>query len=259
MKRLSPQPVVSVRPLVLEKMGVRHQGHAGMRIGSLDATPPYDGSAPTTIHTRAHASWNSARPSACSVRSRITKRKQGGFKSTSPKQSARGGGDQCCAETSCTQSVLPAIGPVICPGRGPAAHTPHEISRGVRISYSSPYFSSSLTLSIWGAASPARHVLTRPRPHPFSRHGKGRTPAPSSVRTPWSLKRAGDAECVQIVSRHGCQPWTRACGVDPQEATTFSHSPAPWQSRGRVGMLSCRARIPKSCPDGHGFSDLWIA
>ena len=43
---------------------------------------------------------------------------------------------------------------------------------------SSPYFSSSLTLSIRGAVSPARHVLTRPRPHPVLRAGVERIAGP---------------------------------------------------------------------------------
>jgi hypothetical protein len=48
---------------------------------------------------------------------------------------------------------------------------------------SSPYFSSSLTLSIRGAVSPARHVLTRPRPHPVSRWEQETTPEPIQART----------------------------------------------------------------------------
>ena len=43
---------------------------------------------------------------------------------------------------------------------------------------SSPYFSSSLTLSIRGAVSPARHVLTRPRPHPVFRQERERNCGP---------------------------------------------------------------------------------
>jgi hypothetical protein len=41
-----------------------------------------------------------------------------------------------------------------------------------------PYFSSSLTLSTRGAVSPARHVLTRPRPHPVSRQESERNGGP---------------------------------------------------------------------------------
>ena len=47
---------------------------------------------------------------------------------------------------------------------------------------SRPYFSSSLTLSIRGAVSPARHVLTRPRPHPVSRWEEETTPGPVHAR-----------------------------------------------------------------------------
>jgi len=239
-KRLSPQPVVSVRALV-RSASIRHQGHAGMRTSSPDVTLPYDRPAPGIPRAQAHADWKSAPPSACSVHSCSTQGRHGGFKLTSLKPLARGGGDQCRGETSRTQSVLPAIGPVICPRRGPAARTPHEISRGVRISYSSPYFSSSLTLSIWGAASPARHVLTRPRPHPFFQRRGERPPARFAAGAPRGPQGIGDAEFARIDARHGCPPWTQTCGVELQEATTFSHSPAPWQSRGRAGMLSCRA------------------
>ncbi len=245
MKRLSPQPVVSVRPPV-RSMGARHQGHSGTRTSSPDVTPRHDAPTPATIHAQALACWNSTSPSVCSTPSRSVERKSGGFRSTCPKPLARGGGDRCRVEISRVQSVPPAIGPVICSRRGPTACKPYETSRGVRISYSSPYFSSSLTLSNRGAVSPARHVLTRPRPHPFYRQWGEQSP-PVRVRagTRWRSRRPGDVEYIRGISRHGCQPWSQTCGIAARDAAAPFHSPAPWQSRGRVGMLSCRARIPR--------------
>jgi len=224
-KRISPQPVVSVRPLVTEKTSARRQGHRGARTDSLGVTPRYDGPRPTILRTYPHTGWNSIRSSLLSVGSPATTSERDRFKSIPSKQLARDGEDRCRAETSRTQSVPPASGPVICPPRDPAARAPHETPHGLQIPYSSPYFSSSLTLSIRGAVSPARHVLTRPRPHPFSRQRKEGTSGTLFHGNTMGLKRTGDAEGLQKVSRHGCQPWPQACGVDLQKATTFPIAP----------------------------------
>lgn len=243
MKRLSPLPVVSVWPLVMEKTSARRRGHPGTWIASPDAAFWHEGPMPTLPCTHSHAQWNPIRPSLLSASCPETISKPDRIKSVPSKQLARGGGDRCRAERSRTHSASPAIGPVTCHRRGPAAPTPHETSRGFQVAASSPYFSSSLTLSIRGAVSPARHVLTRPRPHPFSRQQGERT---SGRRFRWGTagaRRAGDAECVVKVSmdvavrtvtedggcgarsRHGCQPWPQTCGVDLQEATTFPVAP----------------------------------
>jgi hypothetical protein len=238
-KRLSPQPVVTSRPLVMENTSPRHQGHPGTRSYSPDVAPRHDGLNPAAIHTKPHAAPDSIRSALSPARSGKTTSQQLGTTPSLSKQMARGGGERFRAETSCTQRVSPAIGPVICPPRGPAANMPHEAPRGFQIPSSTPYFSSSLTLSIRGAVSPARHVLTRPRPHPVFREEELRIVVGAIVAS------------------------LSTVDADLRRQTTglahVSHSPAPWQSRGRAGMLSCRAWIPKSCPDGHGFSGLWIA
>jgi len=84
----------------------------------------------------------------------------------------------------------------------------------------SPYFSSSLTLSTRGAVSPARHIPIGPRPHPDS-------------------DQQGGQLFEMITANCGCNPAALSC-----RDVHVSHCPAPWQSRGRAGMLGCRARIP---------------
>ena len=86
----------------------------------------------------------------------------------------------------------------------------------------SPYFSSSLTLSTRGAVSPARHIPIGPRPHPDS-------------------DQRERALFETITVNRGCDR-AALSGRDVH----VSRSPAPWQSRGRAGMLICRARIPKA-------------
>jgi hypothetical protein len=181
-KRLSPQPVVSVRPLVMEKSSRRHLRHPGTRISSPDVAPQHEGLEPAAIHAEPHATGDSIRPALSPLGSRTTTSKRVWILSILLKQTARDGGDRFCAERSRTQSISSAVGPVICHRRGPAANTPHEAPRGFQIPDFSPYFSSSLTLSIRGAVSPARHVLTRPRPHPVFRQEEERTTGPVFVK-----------------------------------------------------------------------------
>jgi hypothetical protein len=245
-KRLSPQPVVTSRLLVMENTSPRHQGHPGTRSNSPDVTPQHDGLNPAAIHIQPPAARDSTRSALSPARSRRTTSQRIGTTPSLSKQMARGGGDRFRAETSRMQCVSPAIGPVVCPRRSPAANTPHVTPRGFQITHFKPYFSSSLTLSIRGAVSPARHVLTRPRPHPVFREEEFRI-AGAVVGTQRSA-------IVTSLSTVDTDLRRRTAGY-----VHVSHSPAPWQSRGRAGMLSCRAWIPKSCPDGHGFSDLWIA
>jgi hypothetical protein len=240
-KRLSPQPAVSVWPLVTESTSACHQRHAGTQPGNPDVTPRHVGRACGTIHTRAHRGWSSARPSPLSLRSPTITGRRSEIESSSSRQQARGGEDRCCAERSHMQSVSPAIGPVTCPRRGPAARMPHRTPHGFRNVSFSPYFSSSLTLSIRGAVSPARHVLTRPRPHPFSRPCGAGTSALSRAGARRGSQRLWGVDRLRGVSRRRCQPW-------PREAAALSHSPAPWQSRGRAGRLCCRAWIPGVVP-----------
>ena len=174
MRRLSPQPVVSFWPLVMEKMGCRHQGHAGTRICSPDVAPPRQSPEPSVLPADPHATGNAALSARSRVRSSRITSKQFGIGPSFSKPTARGGDDRCCDEVSRSLSVSSAIGPVICPRRSPAANTPWETPHGFQIPNFRPYFSSSLTLSIRGAVSPARHVLTRPRPHPVFRQGSER-------------------------------------------------------------------------------------
>jgi hypothetical protein len=191
-KRLSPQPVVSVRPLVKEKPSCRHQGHPGTRTRNPDLAPQPQGPEPAVIRTATYAEQSSVLSRASAVPSSRTACRQIGVTPGCSKHLARGGEDRFCAEASCTQSITSAIGPVICPERGPAANTPPEAPHGFQIANSSPYFSSSLTLSIRGAVSPARHVLTRPRPHPVSRQEGERTAGSVFVQQ-------SDEDCVNPV------------------------------------------------------------
>jgi hypothetical protein len=181
-KRLSPQPVVTFRPLVMEITSHRHQGQPGTGILSPDIPPRNDGPRPASIRTEPHAGRSASPCSPSPLSSRKAPGRQTGTKSIPATQLARGGAERCCAETSSTQFVTSAIGPVICPRRGPAANLPHETTSGFASTNLRPYFSSSLTLSIWGAVSPARHVLTRPRPHPVSRQGGERIAGPVFVK-----------------------------------------------------------------------------
>ena len=169
-KRLSPQPVVTFRPLVMEKTSYRHQGQPGTGDTNPDLTLSHDGPQPVSIRTEPHTG-RSACPSSWSfVPSRKEPSRQAGIKSILSTPLARGGAERCCAETSRTQFVTSTIGPVTVFRRGPsAASIPPEITLGFANANLRPYFSSSLTLSIRGAVSPARHVLTRPRPHPVFR------------------------------------------------------------------------------------------
>jgi len=170
-KRLSPQPVVTFRPLVMEKTSYRHQGQPGTGDTNPDLTLSHDGPQPVSIRTEPHTG-RSACPSSWSfVPSRKEPSRQAGIKSILSTPLARGGAERCCAETSRTQFVTSAFGPVICSGQCPAANRPYETTPGFANTNLRPYFSSSLTLSIRGAVSPARHVLTRPRPHPVFRLG----------------------------------------------------------------------------------------
>jgi len=181
-KRLSPQPVVTFRPLVMENTSYRHQGQPGTGIISPDIAPPCDGPQPARIRTEPPTGRNVSPSSLPPAPSRKAPDEQTGTQSILATQLARGGEDRCCAEKSSTQFVSSAIGPVICPRRGPAANRPHETPLGFQSASLSPYFSSSLTLSIRGAVSPARHVLTRPRPHPvFPQEGE-RTTGPVFVK-----------------------------------------------------------------------------
>ncbi len=238
MKRLSPQPVVSVWALAMEKLSTRHRGHPGTRTGSPDVASPYDGRRPAGPHTQPHAGWNySIRPSLWSIDSPTRIRRRNACTSIPSNELARGGEDRCCAERSRTQSASPTTGPVIYHRRGPAARAPHETPRGSqRVSFS-PYFSSSLTLSIRGAVSPARHVLTRPRPHPFFRQHGERTPARVVHRSAaWAPE---DQRCR--VCTNSSEAWLSAVAAglwhQPAGRDHVSHSPAPWQSRGRAGTL----------------------
>ena len=277
MKRLSPQLVVSVRRLVMEKTSRRHRGCPEARMGSPDVTLSHAGPTPATLRTHPHVEWISIRPSLLSPGSLATTSKRDGIKSIPSKQLARGRGDRRCAETSRTPLVSSAIGPVIRHRQGPAARTPHETPHGFRIANSSPYFSSSLTLSFRGAVSPARHVLTRPRPHPFSRQRGERTSGPFHAGEQQGPPRAGDAECAVEVSlntgtrtitedggcdaksRHGRQPWPQSWGVDPQDSTTFPIAPHRGNPEDAPGCSVAEQRSQSQRPSGRGFSDLWIA
>ena len=237
MERLSPQPVVSVWALAVEKTSTHHREHPGTRTGHPDATPWSDGRRPAGPPTQPHTGWNSIRPSLLSIGSPASTTTQNACESIPSRKLARGGEERCCAERSCTQSVSPATGPVTCHRRGPAVCAPHGTPRGfLRVSFS-PYFSSSLTLSIRGAVSPARHVLTRPRPHPFFRQQGQRTPVPLFRR---SAGRVGeDQRCRVCTNNSEAWPSTVVAGLRrwPAGSDHVSHSPAPWQSRGRAGML----------------------
>ena len=169
-KRLSPQPVVTFRPLVMENTSYRHQGQPGTGVITPDLTPRHDGPQPASRRTEPHTGSGASPSSPSRVPSRKAPGRQAGTQSILSTQLARGGAERCCAETSSTQFVTPAIGPVSDSRRGPAAaNTPPETTLGFANANLRPYFSSSLTLSIRGAVSPARHVLTRPRPHPVFR------------------------------------------------------------------------------------------
>ena len=82
------------------------------------------------------------------------------------------------------------------------------------------YFSSSLTLNIWGAVSPARHIPIGPRPHPV--FGEDEEMVSETI----AAHRGGDPAALS--------------GRDLR----VSHSPAPWQSRGRAGMLELQSVDP---------------
>jgi hypothetical protein len=169
-KRLSPQLVVTLRPLVMENTSSRHPGQPGTGVISPDLASRCDGPQPAKICTQSHAGRNAIASSLSPTPSRKAPGKPTGIQSILATPLARGGEDRCRAEVSCTQFVLPAIEPVICPRRGPAPHLVRPTPPGCQSTHLRPYFSSSLTLSIRGAVSPARHVLTRPRPHPVFRH-----------------------------------------------------------------------------------------
>jgi hypothetical protein len=113
----------------------------------------------------------------------------------------------------------PQSGQICTIPRAGESSTPQPLS--LVHSLASPYFSSSLTLSTRGAVSPARHIPIGPRPHPDSGDG-------------------GEVLFETITGNRGCDPAALS-----GRGIHVSHSPAPWQSRGRAGMLSCRARIPK--------------
>jgi hypothetical protein len=157
LKRLAPQPVVSLRPPASQRTGNGRWEHPGTWLRRPDVSP---------LHSR-----------------------------------------------------HPQSGQISTPVRAGESSTPQPLS--LVHSLPSPYFSSSLTLSIRGAVSPARHIPIGPRPHPDS-------------------DQRGEALFETITANRGCDP-AAFRGRDIH----VSHSPAPWQSRGRVGMLSCRARIPK--------------
>ncbi len=237
MKRLSPQPVVSVWPLVVEKTSTRRAGHPGILTDRPDITPRHDSHTSAALRRHPHAERDPFRSSLLSSDSPTGTNTQDGRKPVPSTQLARGGGDWHRAETSRRQSLSPAIGPVICHRRGPAARMPRGTAHDGRITDFSPYFSSSLTLSTRGAVSPARHVLTRPRPHPFSGQRGEKTPALGFRR---SIAWAGEHERCRVFTQcpearlspvaAGLRRWS--AGGDH-----VSHSPAPWQSRGRAGML----------------------
>jgi len=181
-KRLSPQPVETFRPLVMENTSHRHQRHPGTGVITPDLTLRIDGSHPASIGTEPHAGPGASLTSSSPVCSRKAPSRSAGTQSILSTPLARGGAERCRAETSSTQFVTSAIGPVTDSRRSPAANRSPGITLGFANANLRPYFSSSLTLSIRGAVSPARHVLTRPRPHPVSRPGEERIAGPIFVK-----------------------------------------------------------------------------
>lgn len=154
---------------------------------------------------------------------------------------------------------------------------PSLLSSGSWIDDFSPYFSSSLTLSFRGAVSPARHVLTRPRPHPFSRQREDRTSGPFCAGESRGPARVEDAECAVKVplntgtrtitedggcdatSRHGRPPWPQLRGIAPREAAAFPIAPHRGNPEDAPGRSVAEHRSQSQRPSGRGFSDLWIA
>lgn len=165
-KRLSPQPVVTYRPLVMDHPSYRHQGQPGTGVSRPEIAPRNDGPQPVRPHTERQTGRDSSLSAPSPQLSRKAPDRQAGTQSILATPLARGGAERCCIERSSTQFDTSTTGPVNCPRRRPAENTPLETASGCLSTNLRPYFSSSLTLSIRGAVSPARHVLTRPRPHP---------------------------------------------------------------------------------------------
>jgi hypothetical protein len=188
-KRLSPQLVVTYRPLAMEITSHRHQGQPGTGVSHPETAPRNDAPQPARVRTEPQTGRDSSLSAPSPLLSRKAPDRQAGTKSIFATPLARGGAERCCIEKSSTQFVTSAIGPVNCPRRGFAANSPLETTLGFAYTNLRPYFSSSLTLSIRGAVSPARHVLTRPRPHPVFRQGGERIAGPVFV------KEHGDVIC----------------------------------------------------------------
>ena len=137
LKRSAPLPVVPHQSPAKDGSGNCHQGRSGKRICRPDVTRRRDASRsnPEPGSDGPHARPNSASSFSSPARFISVRRTP-------------------CGQVPST-SVHSARAPFRGEDRLPSADC-------------SPYFSSSLTLSIRGAVSPARHVLTRPRPHPVS-------------------------------------------------------------------------------------------
>lgn len=181
LKRLAPQPVVSLRPAVSESAGNRQREYPGIWFHGPEITVPHGGH--------------------------------------------------------------PQSRQIPTPPRAAESFPPRPLSLVHPLP--SPYFSSSLTLNTWGAVSPARHIPIGPRPHPIFDEGEEMIAGFCKMRTSLNSRRrnSGFAQ-VRIV----LETIAANRGGDPAALSGrdlhVSHSPAPWQSRGRAGMLELQSVDP---------------